>query len=59
MNLDDRSVRDSERKAALMHFNTDQVTGQGTKRRNKFILLQTTSHKYAIQNGLVRPKIAL
>ena len=25
MNLDDRSVRDSERKAALMHFNTDQV----------------------------------
>ena len=23
--LDDRSVRDSERKAALMHFSTDQV----------------------------------
>ena len=28
---DDRSIRDSERKAALMHFNTDQVIKVGKK----------------------------
>lgn len=43
--IDDGSVRDSERKAALLHFNTDQV-GQSTSYFCKGGLIHNTSYMY-------------